>query len=183
MDSWRSIFSEKRYCATTHLMTLNLYYKITSQYFLAHKVPFPHLDFLKRANFRKIDISLYLLVQLYTKITKNINFEILANLPPFWRNENFSGLGNPVGESGTPAYLRSLKLLPTISRPKKPVQPNFRSFGLLVHDLRSFYSFFEKISMDVISVSVFRCFRFTENLSSPTVFKISACGFSHSNHN
>ena len=30
----------------------------------------------------------------------------------FWRNENILGLGNPVQKSGTPDYLRSLKILP-----------------------------------------------------------------------
>ena len=49
---------------------------------------------------------------MYTKITKNVNFEISANVPPFLRNENFLGLANPLRESGTPAYLRSLKTSP-----------------------------------------------------------------------
>ena len=64
-------------------------------------------------------------MQIYTKITKNINSEILANVPAFLQNENFLGLGSPVGESGTPAYLRSLKCYQSISRPEKPREPNF----------------------------------------------------------
>ena len=44
--------------------------------------------FLKGLFFEKI-ILFNLLVQIYTKITKNINFEILANIPPFLRNEFF----------------------------------------------------------------------------------------------
>ena len=46
------------------------------------------------------------------KITKNVNIEILANIPPFLRNEIFLGLGTPVREYGTPAYLIKLKMLP-----------------------------------------------------------------------
>ena len=46
------------------------------------------------------------------KLQKNVHFEILATVPPFLRNENFLGLGNPVRESGTPAFLRVLKMLP-----------------------------------------------------------------------
>ena len=64
--------------------------------------------------------------------------------------------------------------------PKKLYNQIFRSFPLLVQDLRSFYGFFKKNSTAVISVSVFRCSRFTENRSHPTVFKISTCGLRHS---
>ena len=67
--------------------------------------------------------------------------------------------------------------------PKNLYNQIFRSFRLLVQDLRSFYGFFEKISTAIISVSVFRCSRFTENRSSPTVFKISTCVLRHSTHN
>ena len=64
--------------------------------------------------------------QIYTKITKNVNFEILATVPPILRNKNILGLGNPVRKSGTPDYLRSLKMLPIdFSFQKKHVQPNF----------------------------------------------------------
>ena len=41
------------------------------------------------------------------KLQNNVYFGILFNVPPFWQNEKFLGLGNPVKESGTPAYLRS----------------------------------------------------------------------------
>ena len=78
---------------------------------LVLRYPPPHQIFLKRANFEKI-LLFYLLVQIYTKITKNVNFEILATVTPFLRNENILGLGNPVRKSGTPDYLRSLKMLP-----------------------------------------------------------------------
>ena len=67
--------------------------------------------------------------------------------------------------------------------PKNLYNQIFRSFRLLVQDLRSFYGFFEKNSTAVISVSVFRCSRFTENRSPPTVFKISTCGLRHFTHN
>ena len=46
------------------------------------------------------------------KLQKNVNFEILATVPLFLRNENILGLGNPVRKSGSPDYLRSLKMLP-----------------------------------------------------------------------
>ena len=103
-------------------------------------------------NFEKI-ILFYLLVQIDTIITKNINFEILANIPSFLRNEKFLGLGNPGRESGTPAYLRSFKMLPIDFL----FSQIFTAFWLLVQDLRSFKCFFEKISMAVIS-SLFRFF-------------------------
>ena len=44
---------------------------------------------------------------------------ILANIPPFLRNEKILGLGNHVLESGTPAYLRSVKALPIDFSPQK----------------------------------------------------------------
>ena len=50
------------------------------------------------------------------KLQKNVNFEILATSPPFLRNEKFLGLGNPVRESGTSAYLRSSKVLPIVPK-------------------------------------------------------------------
>ena len=62
---------------------------------------------------------------MYTKITKNVNFEILANVPPFLRNENFLGLGNPVRESGTPAFLRVLKMLPIDFSSQKTYRAKF----------------------------------------------------------
>ena len=56
-------------------------------------------------------------------------FEILANVPPFCETKFFLELAHPTGESGTPAGLRSLKMLPIdFSSPK----------NLLVQDLRSF---------------------------------------------
>ena len=36
------------------------------------------------------------------KLQKNVNFEILATVPPFLRNENILGPGNPVQKSDTP---------------------------------------------------------------------------------
>ena len=63
--------------------------------FFRHSVlkvtPPPHRIFLKRAIFEKL-ILLNLLVQIYTKITKNVYFEIMTNETPFLRNENFLGL-------------------------------------------------------------------------------------------
>ena len=59
------------------------------------------------------------------KSQKNVNFEILANVPPFLRNENFLGLGNPVQESGTPAYLRYFKMLPIDFSSRKPCRAEF----------------------------------------------------------
>ena len=41
--------------------------------------------------------------------------------PLFCETKNVLGLGNPIGESDTPAYLRSLKVLPIALSPK----PNF----------------------------------------------------------
>ena len=75
-----------------------------------YRLRLPHLILLKRANLEKI-LLLYLLGRLYTEITKNGNFEILANVPPFSQT-NFLGLVNHVREPGTSAYLRSLKMLP-----------------------------------------------------------------------
>ena len=48
----------------------------------------------------------------YVFNTQKCNVEILATVPPFLRNENILGLGNPVRKSSTPDYLRSLKMLP-----------------------------------------------------------------------
>ena len=56
-------------------------------YQLIFKVNAHRRIFLKRANFEKI-ILLCSLGQAYTKITKNVNFEILANvLPPFLKQK------------------------------------------------------------------------------------------------
>ena len=66
-------------------------------------------------------------MQINTKITKNINFEICANVPPFLQNEIFLGLGNPVRESGTPAYLGSFKMLPIDFSSQKTVGAKFLS--------------------------------------------------------
>ena len=78
---------------------------------------------MKRANFEKI-ILLYLLEQIYTKVTKNVNFEILANVPPFLRNKKFLGLGNHVREFGSPPYLRLLKTLYIDFSSQKPHREN-----------------------------------------------------------
>ena len=40
---------------------------------------------------------------------------------PFLLNEKFLGLGDPIGESGTPACLRMLKILPINFSSQKPV--------------------------------------------------------------
>ena len=52
------------------------------------------MDFPKRANFEKKIILFYLLEQIYTKITKNVNVEFSANVPPFLLKENILVLGN-----------------------------------------------------------------------------------------
>ena len=93
----------------------------------------PHRIFLKRAIFEKI-ILFNLLVQIYTKITKKYHFLNFSQRTSLFAKRNFSGLGKPVRESSSPAYLRSLKILPNdfSSQKKKPVQPYFRSFRLLV---------------------------------------------------
>ena len=59
------------------------------------------------------------------KLQKNVNFEILATVPPFLRNENFLGLGNPVQESGTSAYLGSSKVLPIDFSSQKTYRTKF----------------------------------------------------------
>ena len=102
------------------------------------------------------------------KLQKNVNFEILATVPPFLRNENILGLGNPVPKSGTPDYVRSLKMLPIdFSSPKKQT---------LSSGFTAIFRFFRRNSTVDISC-------FTENLSHPTVFEISGCRLKHSTHN
>ena len=54
-----------------------------------------------------------------------VNFEILANEPPFLRNENVLGLSSPVRESGTPVYPKSLKMLPIDFSSEKTRRANF----------------------------------------------------------
>ena len=51
-----------------------------------------------------------------SKITKNVSFGQRRSL---FAKRNFFGLGNPVRETGTPAYLRSLKVLPIDFSPPK----------------------------------------------------------------
>ena len=65
------------------------------------------MGYFRKKSFYCINLSKYIL-----KLQKNVNFEILATIPPFLRNENILGLGNHVRKSGTPDYLRSLKMLP-----------------------------------------------------------------------
>ena len=45
--------------------------------------------------------------------------------PPFCETKFFLGLGNPVRESGTPAYLRSLKMLPINFSSQKTYRAKF----------------------------------------------------------
>ena len=90
-----------------HLSFLIVLYSIGRKILAADLIRF----FSKRANFAK-NILLNYLGQIYPKIAKNIYFEILSNLPSFLRNEKKLGLGKPILESGTPAALRSLKMLP-----------------------------------------------------------------------
>ena len=104
---------------------------------------------MKRDNFDKI-ILLYLLGQIYTKITKNVNFDQRNRL---LRNEFFLGLGNPVRESGTPPYLRSLKMLPIDFC--NLYNKLFRSFRLLVKIYGHFKVFSKKIQQPL---SQFRFF-------------------------
>ena len=49
----------------------------------------------------------------------------MANIPPFLRSEIFLGLGNSVRESGTPAYLRALKMLPVDFSSRKTYRAKF----------------------------------------------------------
>ena len=133
---------------------------------------------MKRTNFEKI-ILLFLLGQIFTRITKkNVNFEILAHVPPFAKRKFFM-TWQPCRRIWQSCLSEVLKNVTNrLLVPKNRYTQIFRSFRLLVQDLRSFHVFFEKISTAVISVSVFRCSRFTENLSPPIVFKISGCIFS-----
>ena len=75
------------------------------------KVTPPSINPSKRLFSKKI-ILLYLLRQIYTKITKNMSIlKFWPKYPPFLRNDYFLHLGSPVTKSDTPAYLRSLKML------------------------------------------------------------------------
>ena len=68
-------------------------------------------DFAKNGYFPKNHFILLTRANIYYNYKKNVNFEILANIPPFLRNELFLGLGNPVQESGISDFLRSVKIL------------------------------------------------------------------------
>ena len=114
---------------------------------------------LKRANFEKI-ILLYLLEQIYTKVTKNVNFEILPNVPPFCETKLF-WTWQPCSRIWHSCLSGVLKMLPIdFSSQKNMYNQIFRSFRPLA---QSFYGFFEKNSTAIISVSVFCCSRLTVN--------------------
>ena len=81
-------------------------------------------DFSEKGYFEKI-ILFNLLVQIYTKITKKYQFWNFGQRTPLFAKQNFLGLGNPVQESGNPAYLRSFKMLPIDFSSQKTVGAKF----------------------------------------------------------
>ena len=112
----------------------------------------------------------------YTKITKNVNFEVLANVTPFLLNRKILGVGQLIEESLTFAYLCSLKILPIDSLPQTICRPKFSGhFNFYFRIYRYFKLFSKKNSTAVISVLIFCCSRFTGNLFLPRFLQISGC--------
>ena len=70
-------------------------------------------------------------------------------MSPFQQNEFFKDLAALSKNLAVLFIWGRWKCYQSISRPKKPVEPNFRSFWFLVQDLRSFKGFFEKIQQSI----------------------------------
>ena len=130
-------------------------------------------------------VLLYLLWRLYTvlKLQKKVNFEILANVPPFLWREIFLGLGHPIGESGPPAYLKSLKMLPINFSSQKTCRAKFYVILTLCSGFTVILRFFRKKSTVDISSLLFPSSSITKKLPPPTLFKISGCALQHSTRN
>ena len=92
--------------------------------------------------------------------------------PLFLRTKIFLGPCQPIREFGTPAYLRSLKILPIDFSCKKPIEPNFQVISTLNSGFRVILRFFRKKFNGHYLHFGFSQFLFLGKSISPSVFKI-----------